>query len=285
MLDDTVIEDVRRALEEDMGRGDLTAELIDDSVRACAYVVTREPAVLCGRAWFDEVFKQLPGEVSIEWLHQDGDLLAADSRICMLSGPARTLLSGERTALNFLQTLSGTATLTARYVAALESTTTVLLDTRKTIPGLRLAQKYAVRCGGGRNHRMGLYDEILIKENHIVACGGISQAIAKARALHGPNIPVEVEVEGLDELAEALSGGADKVLLDNFGQALMVQAVGLRDKSSPGTKLEVSGGVGLSDIREIAQTGVDYISVGALTKNLQAVDLSMRFYSGWDKVP
>lgn len=285
MLDDTIIEDVRRALAEDVGAGDLTAELIDDSVRACAYVVTREPAVLCGTAWFEAVFRQLPGEISIEWRHQDGDRLAADTQICMLSGPARTLLSGERTALNFLQTLSGTATLTARYVEALASSTTVLLDTRKTIPGLRLAQKYAVRCGGGQNHRLGLYDEILIKENHIVACGGIAQAIAKARAMHGAGVPIEVEVEGLDELVEALNGGADKVLLDNFGQALMVRAVGLRDQHRPGAKLEVSGGVGLSDIREIAETGVDYISVGALTKNLQAVDLSMRFYSGWDKVP
>jgi len=285
MLEQIIAEDVRRALAEDLGVGDLTADLIDESSRASAYIVTREPAVLCGAPWVEEVFGQLPGEVRIDWRHRDGEHLDADTRICMLSGPARTLLTGERTALNFLQTLSGTATLTARYVAALASSHTVLLDTRKTIPGLRRAQKYAVRCGGGQNHRMGLYDEILIKENHILACGGIPQAISRARQAHGPNVSIEVEVEGLDELVEALNGGADKVLLDNFGHALMVQAVALRDQHRPDAKLEVSGGIELADISEIAETGVDYISVGALTKNLQAVDLSMRFYSGRDKCP
>ncbi len=285
MLQEKVVEDVRRALAEDLGAGDVSAELIDESSPAYACVITREPAVLCGLPWFEEVFRQVSDEVKIEWRHQDGDHLKADAQICLLSGPARALLTGERTALNFLQSLSGTATLTARYVANLDQSHTVLLDTRKTIPGLRWAQKYAVRCGGGQNHRMGLYDEILIKENHILACGGISQAIARARQAHGLDIPIEVEVEGLDELAEALSAGADKVLLDNFGQGLMAQAVALRDQRRPEVKLEVSGGIVLSDIREIAKTGVDYISVGALTKNLEAVDLSMRFYTGWDKIP
>ena len=237
MLQEKIVDDVRRALEEDLGTGDLTADLIDASTPARAYIVCRDVAVLCGAPWVEEVFRQLPGEVEIDWRHRDGDHLDANTQICMLSGPARVLLTGERTVLNFLQTLSVPATLTARYVAALKGANTVLLDTRKTIPGLRQAQKYAVCCGGGANHRMGLYDEILIKENHIAACGGVSQVIERARALHGPDVPVEVEVEGIDELVEALNGGADKVLLDNFGQALMAQAVAFRDQRGPGVKL------------------------------------------------
>ncbi len=267
---------VGRALAEDIGTGDLTAALIDKDCLATARVVCREPAVLCGQAWFDETFRRLSDAIRIDWRYADGDSVEAESTLCTLNGPARALLSGERTALNLLQTLSGTATLTARYRQALRDYPVTLLDTRKTLPGMRLAQKYAVRCGGGQNHRIGLYDAILIKENHIAAAGSIAAAVSRAREVTAGAVPVEVEVEDIEELAEALRAGADKVLLDNFGEALLREAVALRDASGARTRLEVSGGVTLTTIARIAATGIDEISVGALTKNVQSIDLSMR---------
>ena len=267
---------VTRALTEDIGPGDLTAALIDEDCRATARVVSREPAILCGRDWFDETFRRLSDTVRIDWRYADGDAVEAGRTLCTLSGPARALLSGERTALNLLQTLSGTATLTARYRRAIGEYSVTLLDTRKTLPGMRLAQKYAVRCGGGQNHRIGLYDAILIKENHIAAAGSIQAAVARARETTGDRFLVEVEVENLDELTEALSAGADKVLLDNFDTATLREAVELRKAWGARTRLEVSGGVTLATIRDIAATGIDEISVGALTKDVRSIDLSMR---------
>jgi len=268
---------VARALEEDLGPGDVTADLLPGHFMAEATVVSREDAVLCGTAWFDEVFAQLDATLSIEWFKADGAKLAPDMALCRLSGPVRPLLSGERTALNFLQALSGTATIARRYAEAVAGTGCKVLDTRKTIPGLRAAQKYAVACGGAANHRHGLYDAILIKENHIIAAGGIPAALAAARRAH-PDLGVEIEVESLDELDQALEGGADIVLLDNFGLAELRDAVA-RARTRPGcaTRLEASGNVDLQNIREIAETGVDFVSVGGLTKHLRAIDLSMRF--------
>ncbi len=264
------------ALAEDIGPGDLTAALIDEDCQATAHVICREPAILCGRDWFDETFRRLSAAVRIDWRYDDGDAVEAGQTLCTLSGPARALLSGERTALNLLQTLSGTATLTARYRQAMGRHPVTLLDTRKTLPGLRLAQKYAVRCGGGQNHRIGLYDAILIKENHIAAAGSIEAAVACARKSTPGPVPIEVEVEDLDELIEALRVGADKVLLDNFDEAMLRQAVELREASGARTRLEASGGVTLTTIARIAATGIDEISVGALTKDVQSIDLSMR---------
>ncbi len=264
---------VRAALTEDVGSGDVTAVLIPAAGRAQARVITRESAVLCGAAWFDEVFRQLDARVHVEWLAHDGDDVRPDQALCRLHGPARALLTGERTALNFLQTLSGTATVTRRFVRLLAGGKTQLLDTRKTVPGLRAAQKYAVRCGGGRNHRMGLYDGVLIKENHIKAAGAISAAVRAARQRH-PQLPVEVEVESLTALNEAVESGADIALLDNFTVAMMREAVKL---AAGRIKLEASGGMDEGKLLEVAQTGVDYISVGSLTKHIQAIDLSMRF--------
>lgn len=268
---------VARALEEDIGPGDVTADLVPAARRAAAAVVSREDAVLCGAAWFDEVFTQLDPAVSVAWAVRDGATISTGTVLCRLDGPARALLSGERTALNFLQSLSGTATVARRYADQVAGTGCRVLDTRKTLPGLRSAQKYAVACGGGTNHRHGLYDAILIKENHIFAAGGIAAALAAARAAH-PKLSVEIEVESLDELEAALDGGADIVLLDNFPLDVLREAVA-RTRSRPGcvTRLEASGNVELANVRAIAETGVDFVSVGGLTKHLRAVDLSMRF--------
>lgn len=264
---------MRRALAEDIGSGDLTAALVPADKRARASVVAREACVLCGTAWFDAVFRQLDPVVRVAWVARDGERIAADTVLCELEGPARALLTGERTALNFLQTLSGTATETRRYADALSNTRCRVLDTRKTLPGLRAAQKYAVTIGGGTNHRMGLHDAILIKENHIVAAGGIAAAVAAARR-QAPGVKVEVEVESLAELDQVLAAGADMALLDEFGLADMRQAVA---RVAGRIALEASGGVDLDGLRAIAATGVDFISVGALTKHLRAIDLSMRF--------
>jgi nicotinate-nucleotide pyrophosphorylase (carboxylating) len=261
------------ALAEDVGGGDLTAALIPSERPAQATVVTREDAVLCGIPWFLEVYAQLDPAVSVQWDVADGDLVRSGQLLCRLTGPARSLLTGERTALNFLQTLSGTATLTRRYVEAVAGTHAAILDTRKTLPGLRQAQKYAVAKAGGRNHRMGLYDAFLIKENHIMAAGSIQAAVRLARS-HAPDMSVEVEVEDLAELEEALEAGSDVVLLDNFDLPTMANAVVLNERRA---KLEASGNVSLEMVRAIAETGVDFISVGSLTKDLRAVDLSLRF--------
>lgn len=268
---------VARALEEDIGSGDLTALLIDERKRVQADLTLREPAIVCGTAWVDSVFVQIDPSVDIEWCAADGDHAAAGAVLCTLRGSARSLLTGERTALNFLQLLSGTATETARYCAAIVGTGARILDTRKTIPGLRRAQKYAVRCGGGDNHRIGLFDAVLIKENHIAAAGGIRPAVAAAQT-HAPGVMIEVEIETLDELREALQTGAERLLLDDFSLTALRQAVALRD-ASPGARkvLEASGGVTLDSVRAIAAMGVDYVSVGSLTKHVRAVDLSLRF--------
>ena len=268
---------VASALAEDLGflalnDGDITASLIPQQQQASATIITREECVLCDSAFVDEVFRQLGGEVRIDWRAKDGDKLAANSTLCSLSGPARILLTGERTALNFLQLLSATATTTAHYVQFLQGSNTRLLDTRKTIPGLRFAQKYAVSTGGGKNHRIGLYDAFLIKENHIAAAGSIANAVATARQ-NFPGKPVEVETENLTELQQALAAGADIIMLDNFSLADIVQAVALNAGKA---KLEVSGNITSERLTELAATGVDYISSGALTKHIQAIDLSMR---------
>ncbi len=270
---DKLDETVQQALGEDVGGGDLTAALVPEGLSSEAHVVCREPAVLCGTAWFDRVFHTLDAGIRIEWRARDGDEIEAGQELCRLSGPTRALLTGERTALNFLQTLSGTATTTRRYARAIAGTGTRLLDTRKTIPGLRAAQKYAVRCGGGHNHRLGLHDGILIKENHIAAAGSIEAAVAKARSLY-PDIPVEVEVETQGELGEAIAAGAHIALLDDFSLPELREAVAL---NAGRLRLEASGGYDLTTLREAALTGVDYISVGALTKHLSAIDLSLRF--------
>jgi len=264
---------VALALAEDIGSGDLTAALIPQAAQAEATVISREPAVLCGIAWFDAVFRQLDASATMDWRAADGDRILPDQLLCVLRGPARVLLSGERTALNFLQALSGTATLARQFADAVAGTGATILDTRKTLPGLRLAQKYAVRCGGCQNHRIGLFDAVLIKENHIMAAGSISAAIAAARRLH-PGVTVEVEVESLTELQEALAAGPDIVMLDNFDLQTMAEAV---QRTARRVKLEASGNVNLTTVRRIAETGVDYISVGSLTKDVRAVDLSMRF--------
>ena len=288
MFQQDVSRAVRAALLEDLGdalttldqpdaSADITAQLIPADRMASARVITREAGVFCGQPWVDEVFLQLKaqlgGEVKVEWKVQDGEVLSPNQELFRLHGPARLLLTGERNALNFVQTLSGVATLAARYVAELEGTDCRLLDTRKTIPGLRTAQKYAVTCGGGKNHRIGLYDAYLIKENHILACGGIAEAINEARHLN-PGKPVEVEVESLAELEQALAANADIVMLDNFDVAMMQEAVAINQGRA---KLEVSGNVTLDTLAEFAATGVDFISVGALTKHVRALDLSMRF--------
>jgi nicotinate-nucleotide pyrophosphorylase (carboxylating) len=270
---DTVRDDVRRALAEDVGTGDCTASLVEAGTRLQTRVISREHAVLAGGAWFDETFRQVDPAVTVSWSVQDGDRLAPGLEVCRLEGPARAILTGERTALNFLQSLSGTATRTRKYVDAVEGTGAVILDTRKTIPGLRLAQKYAVLCGGGQNHRIGLFDAILVKENHISAAGSISAAVAEARKSY-PDLLLEVEVENLGQLSEAIEAGAQRVLLDNFQRDWMLQAV----KAYKGRiGLEASGGIELETIRDVAATGVDFISVGDITKSVRAVDFSMRF--------
>jgi nicotinate-nucleotide pyrophosphorylase (carboxylating) len=294
-----IAESVDRALAEDLGTGDVTAQLIDPQAKDRAEVRCKEQAVLCGRAWFDEVFRQVEPRVVVSWHNADGDDLAPGTVVCDLQGPSRGLLSGERTALNFLQTLSGTATAARRYAAAVAGTNAKVLDTRKTLPGLRQAQKYAVRCGGAYNHRHGLYDAFLIKENHIAAAGGIAAAVQRALE-DASGLMVEVEVETLDELRQALATGAHRVMLDDFTLDQLHQAVVLRDALpasnsasgavSPGAsegspritgngrkELEASGSVSLEALRAIAETGVDYISVGALTKHVRSIDYSMRF--------
>jgi nicotinate-nucleotide pyrophosphorylase (carboxylating) len=275
-LTDRIVEDVRNALSEDLGGGDLTAKLVPAEQQAQARLIVRDDAVICGSAWFNEVFVQLGNQVAIQWHIAEGDLAKANSLVCELTGPAQAMLTGERTAMNFLQTLSATATATRAFCIAIENTDTVILDTRKTIPGLRLAQKYAVRTGGAQNHRTGLYDGILIKENHIYACGGIDKAVAAALAQNS-NVLIEVEVESLDEVRAAIEAGAHRLLLDNFSVDQMRDAVALRNQLNDGISLEASGNVSLNTIQDIADTGVDYISVGALTKDIRAVDLSMRF--------
>lgn len=297
-----IINAISFALKEDLNDGtDITAELIPATNKAHATVITREECIFCGVAWVNQVFEQLDAQVkeklakenpnetfvptSITWFVNDGQHVSANTTLFELSGYARTLLTGERTALNFVQTLSGTATITSEYVKALENTNTKLLDTRKTIPGLRNAQKYAVTCGGGHNHRIGLFDAFLIKENHVAACGGITQAIERAKANH-PGKKVEVEVESIKELNEALNARADIIMLDNFTHAMIEEAVLLRnasaetsasDKPAKRTQLEVSGNMTLATLTDYAKAGIDFISVGALTKQVNAIDLSMRF--------
>jgi nicotinate-nucleotide pyrophosphorylase (carboxylating) len=269
---DLIQADVERAFAEDIGTGDATAGLLPADATASAALTCREDAVMAGIDWFNACFRQLDPQVQIEWTVRDGDRVAAGSVICRLRGKARALVTAERSALNFLQLLSGTATSTAAHVAAVAGTGVRVLDTRKTVPGLRLAQKYAVRCGGGHNHRVGLYDAILVKENHIIAAGSIKAAAEAARRLH-PRLLLEIEVENLDELQQALDAGADRIMLDNFTLPLMREAVGIAKGRA---ELEISGNVDLSTIGEYASTGVDFISVGALTKHVRAVDLSLR---------
>ena len=269
---------VSDALREDLGgsldaTADITANLIPADASNSATLITREHGVFCGQAWAEEVFKQLGGEVKIDWHVQDGDQVKPNQILCTLEGPARALLTGERNAMNFIQTLSGCASITAQYAKQLEGTECRLLDTRKTIPGLRSALKYAVACGGGFNHRIGVFDAYLIKENHIIACGGITQAISTAKQLN-PGKPVEVETESLQELEEAIQAGADIIMLDNFSIEMMREAVAI---NAGRAALENSGNVTLETIGDYARTGVDYISVGALTKHIKALDLSMRF--------
>lgn len=276
-LPDDIQETVRRALSEDIGNGDITAALIPETAQCDATVISRENAIVCGVAWFDAVFQQLNTGIEIIWRVKDGDAVGVNQILCSLHGAARPLLSGERAALNFLQTLSGTATTARRYADEVRGLPVKILDTRKTIPGLRTAQKYAVRCGGCHNHRHGLYDGILIKENHILSAGSITQAVSAARdhMRDWPsNLQVEVEVETLGEVREALQAGADILLLDNFNLEQMRAAVVLNKGKA---KLEASGGMSLDSLRAVAETGVDFISVGGITKNVQAIDLSMRF--------
>ncbi|MDG9931008.1 MULTISPECIES: carboxylating nicotinate-nucleotide diphosphorylase [unclassified Pseudomonas] len=263
---------VRNALREDIGSGDITAQLIPEERLAHATVITREHAVICGTAWVEAVFRQLDARVAVHWQVRDGDRVTPNQPLFHLEGPARALLTGERSALNFLQTLSAVATRCRHFADMVEGTNVKLLDTRKTLPGLRLAQKYAVTCGGCHNHRIGLYDAFLIKENHIAACGGIAQAVATAHRI-APGKPVEIEVESLDELQQALDAGADIVMLDELSLDDMRTAVTL---TAGRAKLEASGGINDSTLRTIAETGVDYISIGSLTKDVKAMDLSMR---------
>ncbi len=272
-LETQIEHDIRNALEEDLGSGDITAQLVPGNRIWKASVYTSDPAILCGRNWFDAVFRHLDTGVDVRWYAADGDPVKPHQVVCTLKGPARALLSGERTALNFLQTLSGTATIAHSYARQVKGLHTRILDTRKTVPGLRRAQKYAVRCGGCHNHRMGLFDAFLIKENHIMAAGSIIEAVKSARAL-GKELPVEVEVENREELQQALQAGANRILLDNFTLEEIREAVHVANGAA---ELEASGGITLDKLRDYAETGVDFISVGALTKDIQSVDLSMRF--------
>ena len=268
-----ISDNIRIALEEDLGNGDITASLIPEDKQLQVRLLCREAAVLCGTAWFDEAFFQLDSSIKIDWGANDGDAISADQVLCKLGGNARALLSGERTALNFLQTLSATATVSRHYASLVQHTRCRILDTRKTIPGLRLAQKYAVSCGGGENHRIGLFDAFLLKENHLAAAGSISEAVKAAR--HEKNTAlVEVEVENLEQLNEAIEAGADRVLLDNFSLPQMREAVSLTEGR---LQLEASGNITDQTIVEIAETGIDFISIGALTKHVRAIDFSLRF--------
>lgn len=264
--------DVTRALQEDVGAGDVTAALLPELLMVNAEIISREPMLVCGQPWVNEVFSQVDQRIKINWQVDEGTWLEKPATLCHLHGLARSLLTAERTALNFLQTLSATATQTSRYVEQLKGSNTRLLDTRKTLPGLRVAQKYAVSCGGGVNHRLGLYDAFLIKENHIRACGSVAKAIALARQAQN-NMLVEIEVETLDELQEAFVAKPDRILLDNFSLDMLTEAV--RMNQSNQCMLEASGGITLENIAKIAQSGVDFISVGAITKSIQAIDLSL----------
>jgi nicotinate-nucleotide pyrophosphorylase (carboxylating) len=268
-----IINQAANALDEDVGSGDISGSLLDADARLETELLLREDAVLCGCQWFDEVFRQCDERIEIHWLAGDGDSVTANSVVCEVSGPARGLLMAERSAVNFLQTLSGTATLTRTYTDQIKHTDCRILDTRKTIPQLRIAQKYAVLCGGGSNHRIGLFDAYLIKENHLAAGGGIAQTVAHAREMH-PGKLLEVEVENLVQLQQAIDAGVDRALLDNFSVADMVNAVELNQKR---IELEASGNVELEQLVEIAATGVDFISIGALTKHLRAIDFSLRY--------
>jgi nicotinate-nucleotide pyrophosphorylase (carboxylating) len=268
---------VAGALAEDLGSGDVTAALIDEKQRAEARVLARESAVLCGTAWFDEVYRQIDSRVAVRWLQHDGARIERDTIVCTVVGPARALLTGERTALNFLQTLSGTASAASRFADAIRGTGARILDTRKTVPGLRAAQKYAVRCGGAHNHRQGLYDAILVKENHIAAVGSIESVVKRART-QAPSLLLEIEVENLEQLRAALATSADRIMLDNFPLAELRAAVAIRNSHEGKRKeLEASGNIDLDNVRAVAETGVDWISTGAITKNVRATDYSMRF--------
>jgi len=266
-------ENVFNALKEDIGEGDITAELIPRDNISLATVISRENCIFCGLDWFEETFRQLDTEILIDWCVDDGDEIKADQIICTISGSSQNIVSGERTALNFIQTLSATATLSRCYANEVANTETKVLDTRKTIPGLRMAQKYAVSCGGCNNHRIGLFDAFLIKENHINACDGIENAVEEAR-FHNPDLKIEVEVENMDELQQAIDAGADRVLLDNFNITNLRQAV---DTCKGKVVTEASGNITINNIKDVAKTGVDFISTGALTKDIKAIDLSMRF--------
>jgi len=267
---------VKNALDEDVGSGDLTAHLIPSTQTASAKVIVREPAVICGIAWFNECFMQIDANVTINWLVTEGEQVQPNQTLCTIQGLARSLLTAERCALNFLQTLSSTATAARKYVDAIAGTSAQILDTRKTIPNLRLAQKYAVTIGGGHNQRLALYDGILIKENHIAAAGSISSVMQQAFALNSGK-SIQIEVENLDQLQEALDAGATSILLDNFDTDLLLKAVAINSKAKHRAVLEASGGITLGNVREIAQTGVDRISIGAITKDIRAIDLSMQF--------
>ena len=272
-LPDDIDQTVERALAEDVGTGDISADILHEGSISTAHVICRETAVLCGTAWFDSTLRHLDERVEISWHAADGDAVRDKMQLCTVKGPSRAILTGERTALNFLQTISATATHARRYAERVKGLPVRILDTRKTLPGLRSAQKYAVRCGGCSNHRMGLYDAILLKENHILACGSIIEAIDRARQLH-PDVPVEIEVEDLNETAAALTAGANRLLLDNFNLESLRKAVMLNNGRAT---LEASGGITLETIRSIAETGIDYISIGSITKDIKAVDMSMRF--------
>ena len=273
VLDENLLHTVRAALDEDIGSGDITAALIPEEQTASAIVISRETAVVCGQAWFNAVFAELDDRISINWLVHDGDMVQEQQTLCTLAGPARPILTGERTALNFLQTLSGTATTAHRYAETVADLPTRILDTRKTIPGLRDAQKYAVRVGGCDNHRNGLYDGILIKENHIAAAGSISEAVKTARTA-GPDVMIEIEVENDDQLQQALAAGINRLLLDNYSLPALTTAV---QTVAGRAELEASGGITLENLRETALTGVNFISIGTLTKDIHAIDFSMQF--------
>lgn len=273
-LQEAIRTQVKTALAEDIGSGDLTAALIPAERKGRATVITREVMVICGQPWVDAVFRHIDAKVRMDWRLQDGMLAKASQALFSVDGPARALLTGERTALNFLQTLSATATATRRYVDAIKGTNAVIVDTRKTLPGLRLAQKYAVKMGGGSNHRIGLYDGVLIKENHIMVAGGVKKALSHAQQQTPKGVVIEIEVETLDQLRDALDAGAQMILLDNFDLERMREAVRLNAGLA---KLEASGGINIATVRAIAETGVDRISIGALTKDIKAIDLSMRF--------
>ncbi|MFP4611032.1 MAG: carboxylating nicotinate-nucleotide diphosphorylase [Thiohalophilus sp.] len=272
VLPEKIQQQVELALDEDIGSGDVTAALLPEADQVDAQVICRQSAIIAGQAWFDEVFRQLDPAINIRWQVDDGERVEPEQLLCELHGPVRSLLTGERTALNFLQALSGTATSVRHYVEQIADTGARILDTRKTLPGLRLAQKYAVSCGGGSNHRIGLYDMVLIKENHIIAAGSMLKAVNTARR-SSPQLEVEVEVETLEQLEQALEAGVERVLLDNMSLKTLEQAVSL---NSGRAILEASGGITLENIRDVARTGVDFISIGALTKDVKAVDLSMR---------